>query len=164
MNYKQTTQVPNKVLDVFLPTLTGVEFKILMIIIRQTHGFRKERDRMNYTQLIQKSGYSRRVIADTIQVLINKELITVTDYRNNTLHTPKLRKGKTSIYFSSCFFKHADNSKKIGTLKHKDVQKPLHNKTNNTKLKRQNTLFNQGTKRISDAQRIQQILQQKHQS
>lgn len=158
MNYKQTTQVPNQVLDVFLPTLTGAEFKILMIIIRQTHGWRKERDRMNYSQLTQKSGLSRRVIADVIQSLIDKKLITVTDYNKAVLNTPKLRKGKTSIYFSSMFYTYADKSNMVGIYKQKEMRKPSYNKTNLTKRTEQNSSFNQGTKKLSDTERYRQLM------
>ncbi len=156
MNYRYTTQVPNQVLDTFLPTLTGAEFKILMVIVRQTHGWQKQRDRMTYSQLITKSGLSRRIIADTIQSLIDKELIQVTDYHNNQLHTPISRKGKTGIYFSTRFFTCAENNNKVCTLQHQGVQKASHNKSHIPKLTKQNT-FIQGTKRISDSERIQQI-------
>lgn len=56
--YKKTTQVPNLILDQYLQTLNGGEFKVLLVIIRQTNGWidtktgkRKTRDRISHSQL-----------------------------------------------------------------------------------------------------------------
>ncbi|MBN4046965.1 replication protein [Olleya sp. AH-315-K02] len=158
MRYQQTTQVPNEVFDTFLPGLTGAEFKIFMIIIRQTYGWRKKRDRMNYSQFITKTNLSRRVIADSIQSLTKKHLIEITDYHGVKLNTPELRKGKLSIYFSACLTSYAQNNTNLGNKQRIDRQKLSYNKTNVTKLNRQKIILNQGHKKITDKERIQQIL------
>ena len=123
----------------------GAEFKLLAIIIRQTYGWQKKRDRLNYTQFIQKTGLSRRIIAHAIQSLIDKQLIQTSDYSGNILNTPESRKGKTSIFFTPCITTHAETNKKISTFKQKAMQKPTYNKTTYSKPNKQKD-FNQGHK------------------
>lgn len=100
MIYQQTTQVPNVVFDKLLTTLTFSEFKILMIIIRQTYGWidqrtgkRKKRDRISQGQFMQKTKLSRRMVSKALQILISKGLISATDRNGNFLHQPEKRKG-----------------------------------------------------------------------
>ncbi|MCG3165602.1 MAG: hypothetical protein POELPBGB_01370 [Bacteroidia bacterium] len=105
MDYKYTTHVPNELFDKHLPHLTFAELKILLIIIRQTQGWvdtktgkRKVRDRISRTMFMAKTNLSRRVISHTIQSLISKELITVTDYTGAELPAPDERKGQFLYY------------------------------------------------------------------
>lgn len=107
MIYQQTTQVPNVVFDRILTTLTFSEFKVLMIIIRQTYGWidkrtrkRKTRDRISHGQFIKKTGLSRRMVSKTLQSLVSKDLITITDRNDNLLHQPEKRKGVSWMYYS----------------------------------------------------------------
>ena len=106
MKNKYFTQVPNNVFDILLPKLTMAELKLLLIIIRQTNGWlhnktkrRKTRDRISHNQFIQKSGLSRRIVIATIQKLIDKELIIVTDDERTPLRSPTERKGKRRLYY-----------------------------------------------------------------
>jgi phage replication O-like protein O len=157
MNYQKTTQVPNEIFDIHLTTLTNSELKILLYIIRQTYGWklkngkRKKRDRITYKQFNQKTKVSIRSIPVAIQSLITKHLINVTDFKGNLLHTPEQRKGKVCIYYTPCVQRCAEKNKEVC----KKVPQPMHNrvynKTNTTKLTRQKG-------RVSDFQRIQQIL------
>lgn len=162
MNYKQTTQVPNHLFDTHLNQLSHSELKILLMVIRQTYGWklkngkRKTRDRISHSQFITKTGVSRRNLSPIIQSLILKQLITVTDYLGNLLHTPGKRKGKVCIYYAPCSTTYAVPSKNVCTLKHKAVQSGQHNKTNYSKLKR-----TKGLVRLSDRKRIQEILRSK---
>jgi phage replication O-like protein O len=149
MRYKQTTQVPNEVFDKYSPTLSGAELKILLTIIRQTYGWHKQRDRITYSQFMQKTGLSRRVIADSIQSLIDKRLILVTDSQKTKLHSPKLRRGKVLLFCTTFNATSAKNNSKKCRKWQKHVQNRVYNKTNNTKLNRQ---------KVSDWDRIQEIL------
>ena len=166
MTYKQTTQVPNELFDIHLPDLTFSELKILLFIIRQTYGWRlkngnrKQRDRITHGQFSTKTGLSRRIISETIQSLIIKHHIQVSDYDGNLLHQPKLRKGKVGIYYTPLFQTYAEKNKKVCKKKHIPMQNRVYNKTNNTKLKEQKEFKKdeRTTKRISDSERIQQIL------
>lgn len=162
MNYQQTTQVPNLLFDQYLPQLSFSELKISLYIIRQTYGWklkngkRKQRDRITYGQLSKKTGLSKRIISETIQSLILKQLITVTDFKGNIIHLPQQRKGKVGIYYASNLQTNADKSKKICKQKQQPMQNRVYNKTNNTKLKRQKGFLK--SKKITDWERIHQIL------
>ena len=166
MKYQKTTHVPNIIFDTYLPQLTFSELKILLYIIRQTNGWklksgkRKQRDRITYGQFETKTGISRRTISETIQSLITKHLIKVTDYNGNILHSPSQRKGKVGIYYTSLLQTNAINSKKVCKQEHIPMQNKAYNKTKQTKEKRQK-IFQQSQK-ISDWQRIQQIQQSKN--
>lgn len=163
MNYKQTTQVPNEIFDTQLSQLSHSELKILLYVIRQTYGWklkngkRKTRDRISHSQFISKCNISRRILSPTIQSLILKQLIRVTDFKENLLHTPESRKGKVGIYYAPCFLSCAKRSKRVGNQKHIPRQKGAYNKTNLSKLKE-----TKGISRISDAKRISEILAQRN--
>jgi len=46
------TQVPDEVIDVLMPKLSGAEFKIVVYICRRTFGFRKDSDDISLNQLV----------------------------------------------------------------------------------------------------------------
>ena len=167
MNYQQTTQIPNVIFDVHLTQLSFSELKILLCIIRQTYGWvtkkgkRKKRDRITHGQFQTKTGLSRRIISQTIQSLIIRQLIRVTDYHGTLLHYPHERKGKVGIYYAPHIPACADNNTKVGKQEHQPMQNKVYNKTNGTKLKRQKNTSQ--TKRISDWNRMQEILQKRTQ-
>jgi hypothetical protein len=138
MPYIQTTQVPNFIFSA-LPDLTEAELKVILIVIRQTLGWkdkrtgqRKTRDRLTASQFVQKAGLSRRVITKAIQSLSQKQYLTVTDFNGNLLTQSTERKGKSYLYYS--LFKPVHQT----TLaRASNVPEPVHetynNKTNSTK-------------------------------
>jgi hypothetical protein len=140
MNYKTTTHIPNEFFDTYLPQLTNSEVKVLLVIYRQTYGWinrkgqRKLKDRISNHQFEQKTGLSRRAITQSIQALILKHLIKVTDCRGFILHDPKERKGKMSIFYAPTHPTCADKSSKQCKKKQFPVHKSAYNKTNTTKL------------------------------
>ena len=106
MLYQQTTQVPNIVFDTYLPTLTGAEYKVLSIIIRQTNGWydkttgrRKTRDRISHGQFMKKTGLCRRVVSKSLQSLVNRGLVTVGDRMGRPLQNARDRKGMSHLYY-----------------------------------------------------------------
>lgn len=107
MIYHHTTQIPNHILDKYLPSLSFSEMKILLVITRQTYGWmqkktntRKSRDRISNNQFRQKTGLSLRVITSAIKSLVTKGLISVTDYKGTVLFLAEDRKGKPALYYS----------------------------------------------------------------
>lgn len=104
MRYQETFQVPNMVVDRYFPILTGAEITILIVIIRQTHGWvdkrtgrRKTRDWISHNQFMKKTGLSRRGISKIIQSLESKGLITITDQYGNPIEN---RRGQWRIYYA----------------------------------------------------------------
>ncbi len=140
MNYSNTTQVPNLLLDHYLPLLTYGELKIVLVIIRQTFGWidqrtrkRKARDRISQSQFVVKTGLSKRIVSSALSSLITKNIVVATDARGNLLNAPK-RKGRTHIFYS------LNSLSAIVQTSVKNVPKPArksgHNKTNYTKVTR----------------------------
>ena len=107
MMYKQTTQVPNRILDHYLPNLSLGELKILLVIIRKTNGWidkctgkRKGRDRISHSQFKVKAGLCSRVVSKALQSLILKGLIIASDQTCNLVQTSQERKGNPRLYYS----------------------------------------------------------------
>ena len=172
MHYKNTTQVSNHIFDQLLPELNFSELKLLLLIIRQTMGWitksghRKQRDRINYAWFEKRSGLSRRVISTSIQSLISKQLIEVTDYHYNILNSPVLRKGKVGIYYAPILQSSAELQPKRCRVRQNDMQNIAYNKTNISKPNSKRTWLHTEKQNIrdnpkirwTDKQRLQQIL------
>ena len=107
LGYKQTTHVPNEVFDKWLAILTESEIKILLVIIRQTYGWidrytgrRKLRDRITRTQFMKKAGLSARIVSKTLNSLLKRGLIYISDENHKLLVDPSERKGKYILLYS----------------------------------------------------------------
>jgi len=53
------TQTPNEFFDAIAKTLKEGELRVLLVIMRQTFGWRKEWDRISLSQLATKTGMER---------------------------------------------------------------------------------------------------------
>lgn len=69
------TQTPNELIDDWLPHLSHVELKVLMVIIRKTFGWHKIRDRISLSQLEKMTGSKRSNITSATKNLEKKGLI-----------------------------------------------------------------------------------------
>lgn len=134
------TIVPNTLFDTLLPQLSESELKIYLTIIRQTFGWRnkktkkrKTRDRITHNQFVKKTGLSRRVISTTIDTLVKRNLIRVSDYDNYALVTPQRRKGKSYLYYEVIHKPVQNVTPTSAANTYKPVQNPYHNKKNYTK-------------------------------
>lgn len=127
MKYKYT-KVPNVILDNHLRTLSPVELKLLLVVVRQTIGWKKPKDRISHAQFIKKTGISRKVISKTIQSLINKHLIEITDFNGNQLNTPQKRKGKLYLYYSFIGLEHVHSTASTCA---QNTTAPVHSKPHN---------------------------------
>ncbi|MBI4160047.1 replication protein [Candidatus Wolfebacteria bacterium] len=101
-----TTQVPNVVLDEWLPNLKDVELRVLLIIIRQTLGWiedketgrRKERDWISRWQLMKKTGRGHSSVSAAIEKLSRNGIIESYDAGGKLLATAKERSGNKVFY------------------------------------------------------------------
>lgn len=106
MNFS-TTPVPNTLFDSFLRELKLAELKVLLTIIRQTLGWkdnkskteRKEVDWISGSQLVIKTGCSKRAINSAIEELIRKKLINVLSESGVFLDTPEKRRRHQKLFF-----------------------------------------------------------------
>lgn len=163
MHYSNGTFTPNVIYDQWISRLTHCELKVLLIIIRQTIGWklkngkRKQRDRISNSQFIKKAHVSERNISPTIQSLIDYNLIRVSDYNNEPLSTAQLRRGKRALYYQCLLSTSAHRHKKNSTYVQKELRKSPYNKRNSTK----ETTSKGGFHRINietDFQRIQNLI------
>ena len=106
LEYKETTSIPNIIVDQYLRILSFSELKILLVIIRQTYGWidkktgrRKVRDRITHRQFMEKTGLSRRTITRNVKKLVNRGLVSVGDENGRMLLLPKERRGKMTLYY-----------------------------------------------------------------
>jgi phage replication O-like protein O len=76
MNHRNTTAVPNHILDDALSLLKEVELKVLLVIVRQTIGWNKDHDWIATSQLCIKTGACRKAVLVAIKNLQKYNLIT----------------------------------------------------------------------------------------
>lgn len=150
MTKKNFTATPNIIFDKLLKELSGSELKILLVIIRQTEGWkdkktglRKKRDQISCNQFISRTGISRRIISASIKILSQKRLIKITDGLGNELNDANKRQGRYFIYYSSSLDHFqtkvisdhtcAKNDTNMCKNRHQRVQKVIHNKRNSNK-------------------------------
>lgn len=90
------TQVPDDVMDVLMPELSGAELKVLLYIIRRTYGFKKNSDAISLNQIMngitktdgsvldRGTGLSESTVLSALKGLIRKEIIIATRRRSAT--------------------------------------------------------------------------------
>ena len=109
MNDKGYTKVSDVLLDTWMPHLSGSELKAILIIIRQTVGWNKKRDRISHSQFQKKTGLSQRAITSSIESLSNRNLIHITDHKGREL-TANERRYRTEIYYELADFTKAKSA------------------------------------------------------
>ena len=119
MKTSQTTSIPNYIFDSLLPHLTIAELKVLLVIARNTLGWkdnqsstgRKARDWISSGQLQRKTGCSRRSISSAIGRLVNMGAIAVSSPNLQSLNNPHERKGKQRLFFQlqNTYFQTVEN-------------------------------------------------------
>ncbi len=90
-----TTPMPNALLDRVMPILRDTEFRVLMVVVRQTRGWqdgphmsqRKERDWLTQSQLMGRTGRGSGAVAHAVEALVQAGLIEVQDRAGTPLKT-----------------------------------------------------------------------------
>ena len=109
--YKNTTQLPNIILDHLLKSLTETELKVLLTVIRKTIGQidpndskrRIERAWISRRLFCICTGKSERAVSTAINQLVVSGLISVTDAHSRSLPTASSRKGALRLYYAFRF-------------------------------------------------------------
>ena len=70
------TQTPNDLFDHWLPLLKESELKVLLVIIRKTFGWHKQRDQISLSQLEQFTGLSESSVLSAIKSLVEKGVVS----------------------------------------------------------------------------------------
>jgi hypothetical protein len=106
-----TVPVPNALFDDLLPTLRDTELRVLLIIIRQTAGWRdhkgrsKARDWISHGQFVRRTGRKSAAVSGAIARLVRRGLIVVEDSAGQSLATPQERRRHLGrLYFRSTYY------------------------------------------------------------
>ncbi len=96
------TTVPDELFDDLVPRLSGAEVKVLLYIVRRTFGFKKDRDNISISQMLDGivkkngerldhgAGLSKPTLCRAISTLAEKKIIIATrqfDYNGGNLAT-----------------------------------------------------------------------------
>ena len=100
------TSFPNALLDHIMPTLSGSEWQLLCVIIRQTQGWhdphtggRKKSDWLSHQQLKARTGRGSDAVCHAIETLVRRGHIEVKDEQGHVLATPQERRRNGSRLF-----------------------------------------------------------------
>ncbi len=110
MTYYYETRVSNIVFDTYLPKLSESELKVLLIIIRQTLGWKdpitkkpKEWDWISNAFFVKKTGLSKRSVGTAIASLIVKKIIQVKNEKGVVAHHPVIRRRAFKLFYKISF-------------------------------------------------------------
>ncbi len=155
MTLINTTPVPNDFFS-YLPQLTDSEIRVLLLVIRQTCGWknartqeRKSRDRMTYDYIIKKTGLYRTILSSTIQSLVYLKVLVITDYEGTILDTAEKRKGKHSLFYQFQPVRNFDTT--CTELRTTPIRNLEHNKRNTNKKK---LIQKENLEKLKDMQNI----------
>src|SRR5947209_3702898 len=94
--------IPNRLFDEVLPTLTDTQLRVLLVVLRQTLGWRegsetggwryKQRDWISHMQLMKKTGRGSEALSEAVGSLVAAGLIVVEDAKGRLLDTPDKRR------------------------------------------------------------------------
>ena len=98
---------PNGLVDAEMPLLKDTELRVLLIVLRQTWGWRdkatgrpKERDWLTHGRLKKSTGRASEAVSAAVDGLVRRGLIIVEDAAGNALATPaQRRRHAASLYF-----------------------------------------------------------------
>jgi hypothetical protein len=107
MPYISRTHIPNILFDTHLKNLGYAELKVLLVIIRQTYGWKdkstgthKKHDWISQQFFVRKTGLSARTVSSAISHLLSKNLILITNKKGKRLDTTQERRRASKLYFS----------------------------------------------------------------
>lgn len=107
MSYIYRTNVPNIVFDIHLKNLGYGELKVLLVVIRQTYGWKDNRtgsykrwDWISQQFFVKKTGLSARAVSTAIAKLVSKRLILIKNKQGKLLFDNMQRQGESKLYFS----------------------------------------------------------------
>ncbi len=121
MSYIYYTNVPNIVFDIHLKELGYAELKVLLVIIRQTYGWKDTRtgthkrwDWISQQFFVKKTKLSTRSVSTAIAKLVERKIILVRNERGFLLTTKRERQYQSKLYFSCNFI---TKSSELGSRK-----------------------------------------------
>jgi len=99
------TFIPNRLLDEVMPQLKDTEWRVLLVICRQTlgrverDGSRRKSDWLSQSQLKEKTGRASEAVSRAIDILVRKALIEVCDESGEILLSAQSRRASHGRLF-----------------------------------------------------------------
>lgn len=90
-------RLPNDWIDRAMPTMGHAELKVVLVVVRQTIGWHKERDVISLTQFEEKTGLTRSNVMRGIRDAVNHKWIRAWKQGNRSLYEPCIADGIASI-------------------------------------------------------------------
>ena len=94
--------IPNRLVDEVLPSLKDTELRVLLIVLRQTLGWRegsdtggwrfKRRDWISHSQMVKRTGRGSEAVSNAVDALVQRELLVVETVTGKPLVTPAERR------------------------------------------------------------------------
>jgi len=127
------TQIPNEFLDNIMPTLSGAENVVFLVIMRKTFGWHKKKDKISYSQIREGSGISSNTTIQTaLKKLQEKGLIFIVKEKKGISYevniTETVNEENEDLY-KNC----KDNFTKIVNIKDKTFTEIVNTKESNIK-------------------------------
>ena len=82
-----STQIPDVILDEWLPVLSGAEFQVVMFVARKTFGWGKDRDRISLSQIEAGTSLARSTISAACEGLRARGMLCIIPGNRNTANT-----------------------------------------------------------------------------
>lgn len=83
-----------------MPTLSDTELRVLLVVLRQTVGWRKERDWLARSQLVVRTGRSAHAVSRAVDDLVRRGLVVVEDVEGYALATTEARRAaRSALYY-----------------------------------------------------------------
>jgi phage replication O-like protein O len=146
------TKLYDYIVDQYLPELSGSELKVLIIIIRSTIGWNKEKDRITQGQFCTRTRLSRRAVSSAITSLEAQGLIAVTGAYGQSL-PPKERQYNQHIFYQLAEYAYTKSAHLRAKNAHVHGQK-VHITIYSD---RQQEIRETSSKKQSDSQRIAEL-------
>jgi len=90
-------RLPNDWIDRAMPTMGHAELKVVLVVVRQTIGWHKERDVISLTQFEEKTGLTRSNVMRGIRDAVKHKWIRAWKQGNRSLYEPCIADGIASI-------------------------------------------------------------------
>lgn len=84
------TQLPNELIDTFLPILGDAEVRVVLFVARKTYGWHRESDNLSLSQIAKATGLSKQSVIDATASLVNRGLLIKTERGPNIPHNYRL--------------------------------------------------------------------------
>lgn len=78
MRRPRFTPVPHELIDEHLLEMSGPEVKVLLVILRKSHGWNRETETISLSQLSKIAGISTSTCSDSVKALVDRGLVKKT--------------------------------------------------------------------------------------